>query len=56
MVTIKNNFDAYKSDFKKDTGLDFNPTNMQLYIAYFKARTADTQMQISVGVLQSYRI
>lgn len=42
---IKNNFSAFKADFKKDTGLDFNPDNMDKYIAYYHARMTDNSAQ-----------
>ncbi len=43
--TIKNNFQAYKADFKKDTGLEFSQ-NLNEYLAYYNARCSDTSMQL----------
>ncbi len=51
MVTIQNNFDAYKSDFKKDTGLDSH-ANPAIYIAYYNARVSDVTMQLTQGLLR----
>jgi hypothetical protein len=44
-ITLKNNFKAYKQDFKADTGLDAD-SNMALYINYVTARNSDYNMQI----------
>lgn len=46
-IKIKNNFDTYKADFKKNTGLDWDK-NMEQYIAYYNARSADVSAQMSL--------
>jgi hypothetical protein len=50
---IKNNFAIFKADFKKDTGLDFSPANMNLYVAYYNARVTDQFCQYSNFFLQN---
>lgn len=52
MITIKNNFDAYKESFKKDTGLEWND-NLDLYIRYYHAVVQDKTFQILGGILNS---
>ncbi len=49
LVTIKNNFETFKNDFKKDTKLDAN-SNMAIYVNYITARCADYSMQMSVAI------
>jgi len=44
-LKIINNFQTYKTDFKTNTGKDWNE-DLQLYIQYIQARSLDTQMQI----------
>lgn len=44
-LTYKNNYNNFKEDFKKDTGLD--PTkNVVEYISYFNARMTDMNYQM----------
>lgn len=42
---IINNYDNFKTDFKKDTGLEVKD-NLELYIQYFNARSNDISSQI----------
>jgi arginyl-tRNA synthetase len=46
-----NNFNAFKKDFKTDTGLKAED-NMALYIQYVNARLADWNMQINQKILE----
>lgn len=43
-VNTKNNYSAYKADFKTDTGLDAK-THIAEYIAYYNARINDMAYQ-----------
>lgn len=43
--TLKSNYQHYKLDFKKDTGLDADQ-NQELYLSYYQARCSDTSMQL----------
>ena len=52
MATLKNNFLSYKAEFKSDTGLDFSPANMPLYIQYVAARSADYAFQTAAFLYQ----
>lgn len=45
-----NNYAAYKADFKKDTGLDYN-TNVKEYILYYNARSNDLTNQINAATV-----
>lgn len=47
---IKNNFSAYKADFKKDTGLDVTKETMGLYLKYITARSTDYSFQVLHGL------
>ena len=47
---FNNNFDAFKKDFKTDTGLKAED-NMSLYIQYVNARLMDCSMQINQNIL-----
>lgn len=49
-LTIKNNFNTFKQDFKKDTGLDPD-VNLETYIAYYNARINDYNMQTNAAML-----
>lgn len=52
IANIINNFERYKADFQRDTGL--NPaTHMSEYITYYNARCTDMAAQIA---LQLYPI
>lgn len=44
--TLKSNYQHYKVDFKKDTGLDPDQ-NLNLYLNYYQARCSDTSMQLT---------
>ena len=44
--TLISNFDHFKNDFKKDTGLNVNKTTMGLYIQYYNARINDWHYQL----------
>lgn len=50
--TINNNFNSFKEDFKKDTGIEFSKDNMALYIAYIQARSVDNQVQLLAALFQ----
>lgn len=43
-IEIKNNFNSFKTSFKKDTGLEASD-NMSLYIQYYQARVTDELLQ-----------
>jgi hypothetical protein len=45
-LTIHNNFEAFKNDFKKDTGLDVTKETMSTYVQYYNARCNDRSVQI----------
>jgi arginyl-tRNA synthetase len=47
---ILNNFNAFKKDFKTDTGFKAED-NMALYIQYVHARLMDWNMQINQNIL-----
>lgn len=49
--TIRNNFNAFEQDFKKDTGLD-KRNNIEAYINYVNARLNDQNMQLSHFIYQ----
>jgi hypothetical protein len=49
-ITIKNNFSAFKSAFKTDTGLEYNQQNIGLYIQYYNARMNDEAAQVVTGL------
>jgi arginyl-tRNA synthetase len=40
-IQIRNRFPDFKTDFKNDTGLDFNKENMSTYAQYVNARCSD---------------
>lgn len=44
-MTVKNNFERYKSDFKSDAKLNADE-NIELYIQYHNARSSDYNMQL----------
>ena len=50
MIKIESRFEIYKTEFKKDTGLDFNAANVELYIAYYNARCSDESTQVLIGL------
>ncbi len=37
----RNRYNEFKQDFKKDTGLDYNAQNLEMYIQYYNARVND---------------
>lgn len=45
-ITLLNNFNKLKDNFKSDTGLEANKENMSLYIQYYNARMNDMSYQI----------
>lgn len=45
-IQIQNNFNAFKDDFKRDTGMDVK-SNMAEYLQYANFRVNDQLMQIS---------
>jgi len=49
-ITIENRFLKFKSEFKNDTGLEFNKENMSLYMQYICARCEDTNCQVLQGL------
>lgn len=49
-MTIKNNYETFKTDFKKDTGLDYNKDTVSEYLQYLNFRTSDNQMQILISI------
>lgn len=51
-MTTQNNFNAFKTQFKSDTGFDVNKDTMSMYIEYYKARCLDIQHQIIFEILQ----
>jgi hypothetical protein len=50
MITINNNFEKFKEDFKKDTGLSYSEENLSLYLQYITARMTDNSAQIMFGL------
>ena len=48
-LTIQNNFNAFKAQFKEDTGLEWK-SNIDAYLVYYQARCADRQSQILAGI------
>lgn len=48
---LKNNFETFKPDFKKDTGKDANQ-NIELYIQYYNARANDYAAQSLMFLVQ----
>ncbi|MGK2862613.1 MAG: hypothetical protein ACSLE0_11815 [Chitinophagaceae bacterium] len=52
-LTYKNNYNNFKEDFKKDTGLD--PTkNVTEYISYFNSRMTDMNYQMHKQLANIY--
>lgn len=49
-INLKNNFENFKNDFKKDTGLD-SATNMEAYISYVNFRISDYNMQVNMEIM-----
>jgi len=49
-IEFKNNFRNFKTDFKKDTGLDADK-NMDTYIQYVNARLADNNFQMNWHIM-----
>lgn len=47
-IKFANNFDIFKEDFQKDTGLELTKENMTSYIQYVNARTIDHLLQLLV--------
>ena len=45
-IKLASNFDIYKEDFTKETGLEINKDNMSTYIQYYHARTTDNFLQL----------
>ena len=47
-IKLASNFDTYKEEFTKETGLEINKENMTTYIQYYHARTTDNLLQLVV--------
>ena len=45
-IKLANNFNLYRDDFQKDTGLRPDAANMAAYIAYVNARNSDNILQL----------
>ena len=48
-----NNFSSYKTEFKTDTGFDWN-TNIHAYIQYVQARLLDLMVQQQKEMLAKF--
>lgn len=46
-IRIQNNYDVFKSDFKKDTGLDYSKDTISEYLQYINFRQTDQQSQMN---------
>jgi hypothetical protein len=51
--TIKSNFVGLQQEFKKETGIEASK-NWEMYIQYYHAKVADTQMQVLTGLLNEF--
>ncbi|MCM4151938.1 hypothetical protein DHD05_10075 [Arenibacter sp. N53] len=47
-IRIQNNYDAFKADFKKDTGLDYSKDTISEYLQYINFRQTDQQSQMNL--------
>lgn len=50
-INIKNNFETFKADFKKDTGLDFSKDTISIYLQYLNFRLNDHQFQTTLHLI-----
>lgn len=50
-MQIKNNYEIFKADFKKDTGLDYNKATVSEYLQYLNFRLNDHQVQINLHLI-----
>ena len=50
-IKIKNNYETFKSDFKKDTGLDYGKETVSQYLQYLNFRLNDHQVQIDLHLI-----
>ena len=50
-MQIKNNYEIFKADFKKDTGLDYNNDTVSEYLKYLNFRLNDHQVQINLHLI-----
>ena len=50
-IKIKNNYEAFKSDFKKDTSLDYSEKTVSEYLQYLNFRLNDHQMQMDLHLI-----
>ena len=46
-MRINNNYESYKSEFKKDTGLEYSNKTISEYLQYLNFRVSDQQNQLS---------
>jgi hypothetical protein len=47
-IKLASNFETYKEEFTKETGLQINKETMSTYIQYYHARTTDSILQLIV--------
>ena len=50
-MQIKNNYEIFKADFKKDTGLDYNKDTVSEYLQYLNFRLNEHQVQINLHLI-----
>ena len=50
-MQIKNNYEIFKADFKKDTGLDYNKDTGSEYLQYLNFRLNDHHVQINLHLI-----
>jgi len=50
-IKIKNNYKTFKSDFKKDTGLDYGKETVSQYLQYLNFRLNDQQVQMDLHLI-----
>ncbi|WP_445956413.1 hypothetical protein [Yeosuana sp.] len=50
-IRTQNNYEAFKSDFKKDTGLDYSKDTISEYLQYINFRQSDHQAQTNLYII-----
>jgi hypothetical protein len=50
-INIKNNYETFKSGFKKDTGLNYSKETVSEYLQYLNFRINDQQTQMVLHLI-----
>ena len=50
-IELISNFENFKQDFKKETGLEAN-NNVEMYLTYYNGKCADISMQLLLKLLE----